>query len=271
MAGKLRDLPPLSTFVEEICAALGGTATASVLAEGQWPAQAIALDGRHVVLVRDHGWSLTVSLPATHSWSLQTRDEWREIELDFASAVRELRARHPRAISMADVIVTLAPALARSDAAAWEVSFPGTPVPAEAWLRSDDGRSVGLFQRTASVLVVVWVGDASRSRTIASPEALASLASWLAPQLVDQKRALEAAAVEVARRKALPLPAFAEVMARLRTGERIRVGGGRYHTTYFFAGALLRCEIFDEGHVEEHDATEDALQREIERSPDDFR
>jgi hypothetical protein len=175
------------------------------------------------------------------------------------------------------VIVVLAPRLARLAGAPWEVSFPGTGIPAESWLRSNDGRSVGLFQNEASqftsptVRVVVWVGERMRVSGASSPSTLAAIPTWIEPQLADQATALAAEAAEAKRKQALPLPSLDAVLGVLRGGQRVCTGGGRYSTTYFIDGGVLRKLIIEEGYSQEDDASEDELRGAIADDPDAFR
>lgn len=260
-----RDLPKLDAFSDEIILFLGEGMKA-VVAEGEWPVRAVAFAGRHVLLIRDHGHSLTLSLPVDKSWAMSTKQEWLRVKEEIKTAVENYRKANSQAMSMADVAV----ALGREG---WAPSFPGTPVPSEAWLKKADdaSASIGIFQSGAAVRIVIWAGDDMRSKSIASPGDLILLPAWIAPQIADQRRAEAERAVEEARRKALPLPQLEEVMAALRSGKRISVGSGRWSETYFSDAGKLRCEVFDEGHVEIFDATEKDLLRSIESRPQPFR
>lgn len=167
----------------------------------------------------------------------------------------------------------MADCIAALDANIWRASFPGIPVPLEAWLTKIDEpqRSVGLFQEDKTVRVVVWVGDKMRSLRVTRQADLKKISTWLEPRLEAQRAAAEAAAKEEARRQALPLPGLEKVMRLLRDGKRIQTGGGRYSETYFIDGEKLRCQIFDEGSYEIRDASEADLQQVIKLYPDQFR
>jgi hypothetical protein len=260
-----RDLPTLEALLVEILAALGG-GTNSILARGDWPVGALAFDGHHLLLVRDHGHSVTLSLPKDQSWALQTRAEWNAAKDQIQKAVSAYRERHPGDVSIADVIVALDPVV-------WPPNFPGTPVPAEAWIESkaEPPGKVGLFQKEKGVLVVVWVGTQMRSQPVSSPDGLRTLAAWLRPQLAAQRKAADAEAAEEARKKALPVPKLEAVLSLLRSGKRMSTGGGRYYETFFVSEGKLRCEVFDEGYSDVRDATEEELRSSIEQYPDRFR
>ena len=261
----MRDLPAIDTFADEIILALG-EGEKRMLAEGDWPVAAIAIAQRCILLIRDHRHSITISLPTNQSWPIAARREWLALAAEIKHAVADYRRQYPQSLSLADAVLTL-------NLRDWSPDFPGTPVPAEAWLKKrDEPRlSIGLFQEAQSVRIVVWVGDDMRSRMLTTAAHLETLQFWLASQIVDQRKAEERRAAEEARRRALPLPDISEVMARLEAGEKLSTGGGRYSETYFVENGKLRCEVFDEGHCEVFDATRKQLQQSIEFHPDRFR
>jgi hypothetical protein len=261
----MRDLPAIDAFTEEIRLYLGD-GTKTVLADGDWPVRAVAFAGKNILLVRDHGHSMTLSLPVGQSWYMSTHHDWLRLRAEIQTAVDSYRKERPDGVSMADAIVAL-----KLDA--WVPSFPGTPVPGEAWLKKDDEPrlSVGIFQQGPAVSVVVWVGSDMRHKNISTSDALPTLPAWLAPQIDDQRRTEAAAAAEEARRRALPLPDISEVIARLEAGEKISTGGGRYYEIFFIEDGKLRREIFDEGFCEILDATQAQLQDSIRALPDRFR
>ena len=261
----MRDLPALDTFTDEILLYLD-EGEKTVLADGDWPVRAIAFAERNLLLIRDYGHSLTLSLPVKQSWPMMTRREWLQAKEEIKNAVENFRKINPHSLSMADAIAAL-----KLDA--WIPSFPGTPVPGEVWLKkADEPRlSIGIFQEGPAVRLVVWVGGDMRSKTISSREGLAALPHWIAPQIDDQRRAEKLAEAEEARRRALPLPDINEVMARLTSGEKISTGGGRYYEIFFIEAGKLRREIFDEGFQEILDATRLELQDSIRALPDRFR
>lgn len=261
----LRDLPVLEALLDEILAALGG-GTKSVLNTGDWPIGAVAFDGHHLLLVRDHGPSVTLSLPVKESWSLRTREEWRTAQDPIRRAVAAYREKSRGAVSMADVLVAL-------DPRRWAPNYPGTPVPTEAWIeeRVNPTGRVGLFQEEQQVRAVVWVGSQMRSQSVASPSDSRALAAWIPQQLADQQKAAAAEAAEKARKKALPVPDLEAVLAALRSGKRISTGGGRYFETYFMSEGRLGRQIFDEGYEEAREITTQDLRRAIQSHPDAFR
>ncbi len=70
-----RALPPLAAFAEAVAEMLQGSSR--VLYAGDYPSAAIALGDRHPLLIRDHGHSLSLSLPLVGSWSVQAQQELR--------------------------------------------------------------------------------------------------------------------------------------------------------------------------------------------------
>jgi hypothetical protein len=247
----MRDLPGLPELAIELGHALGADG-AAMLAAGQFPVAALMFGGRLPLLIRDHGHLISLSLPRDHFWKLQTRDEWRAILLEVAQAV----AADPTPASLADAALALA-------TVAGPPSFPGTPVPSEAWLE----KGVGLFQTERGVRVVVWVGEQPRERAFGDGE----LVPWVQQQLVEQAAARAEEEAEKQRRAALPVPAVATVLAALRGGRYFGVGGGRYRETWFMDGEQLRKEIFDEGVTDVVDADVAELTATIARHPDVFR
>ncbi len=267
-----RNLPEISEFAATVARSF--EATTSVLSERD---VSLAIAGCHLLLIRDHGHAISLSLPTGEkAWSWRTREELAAQLPELQQQVTAYRASFPNAMSMADVIVALTPVLAPIGGP-WRVKFPGTPVPSECWLESSDGRSVGLFQNQPSqfaqpsVRVVVWVGDQMKNHGASTPRSLSMLGPWIGPMLAEQAKAQAAAAVEDQREKALPVPSVEDVLARLRDGQRIQASGGRYHETFFMQGATLRCEVFDEGHTQVFDATVDELAGSIKAYPADFR
>lgn len=250
-------------FARGVARDLGGEV--SVVADDDWPSAGIVFAKHHVVLLRDHQTSLSVSLPTEGSWHLRSAADWPKVVPEIRSAVTDYRARHPNAVTLADAVVALRSVLDRFD-----VSFPGVPIPTECWLKKGQ-QSVGIFQRSGAIQVVVWVGSSMRSQSCSSLESFAPLGPWLERELHEQANALAAEAAEKARRAALPVPSLREVLEALARGERFSVGGGRWSETYFIEAGKLRRTVFDEGHTETLAGTERELERTIGQYPDAFR
>ncbi len=265
-----RNLPVISELADALARSL--EASTSVLSKND---VALAIAGRHLLLIRDHGHSVSLSLPTKHHWSWRTADDMTAGLPVLQKELAAYRAQYPNAMAMADVIVALAPTLSKI-APPWQTSFPGTPIPSECWLESSDGRCVGVFQSEGSQFaqpsakIVIWLGDLMKTRGVTSPASLASLGPWLEPMLEAQEKGVAKAQIEE-RKKALPLPTLESVMARLRGGDRIQTGGGRWYQTFFLEGATLRCENFDEGQVDVADTSVDELTKSITSDPDAFR
>lgn len=261
----MRDLPAIAAFADDIILALG-EGKKHILAGGDWPVAAIEIAGRCRLLLRDHGHSVAISLPTQHSWQFSQLRDWHKSVPEIKKTLSTYLKDHEQLPSLADVILALR-------LTAWVPQFPGTPVPTEAWLKKPDEPrlSIGLFQDDAAVRVIVWVLNDMRSQALTTPSQLDKLPEWIAPHITAQRAAEAAAAADEERRRALPLPAVSEVMARLEAGERIATGGGRYFETFFIENGKLRREIFDEGYSEVVDATQQQLQESITLLPDRFR
>lgn len=259
-----RTLPPIAELAEQIAHEVGGTA--HMLWSGDYPSAGILLGDRHSLLLRDHGRTLTLSLPIGKSWALALENDWQKIVPDVRAAI----ASSPHPIAIADAVLAIAPVLERITGKAWLVSFPGTPVPAEAWFRQES-RSVGLFQEESAVRIVIWIDTDMRSQTVREPSKLADLASWLETYVARQKVALDAAEAEAKRIAALPLPELEHVLSALKMGIRIRIGGGRWSQTYFWQDDALQCDVFDEGDSYVRSATREQLRDSIKYDPQAFR
>ena len=102
----MRDLPALDTFTDEILLYLD-EGEKTVLADGDWPVRAIAFAERNLLLIRDYGHSLTLSLPVKQSWPMMTRREWLQAKEEIKNAVENFRKINPHSLSMADAIAAL--------------------------------------------------------------------------------------------------------------------------------------------------------------------
>jgi len=264
MLRAVRDVPPLPVFAQEVARQVGGTA--HPLDQGEYPSWAIEIGGQHLLLLRDHKWTLALSLPTEPQWNLATWADWITLAPQVVAAVSLYRSTHPQLPSMADAMLALGPELTALTGQGCGASFPGTPDPREGWLRAG-GCTVGVFQESDSVRVVVWISGKPHSRGLPSVNGIASLRRWAVPLLVKQLERGE----EVPRPEPSPQPSLDEVLTKLRAGARIQDGGGRYYSTYFIENGRLRRCVFDEGHVENEDIDPATLQAAIARSPDQFR
>lgn len=260
---KPRSLHALPELALDVARRLGGVARiiSTAAYEG---AAAVAWEGSHLLLIRDHGWTLTFSLPHGRSWPMQTTEEWEAAE----PAIRDAARACERIVTLSDVLLALAPSFPHL-----APTFPGTPVPREAWMRSPT-QSIGLFQEDRGVRIVVWIENDAVERTVEDRTDLTKvegLASWLRPGLEKQMAARAAAEAEATRRSALPVPDFDAVLALLHAGHRVSTGGGRWYEIYFVEGGRIRREVFDEGLTDVGDATEAELRKAIGAHPDAFR
>lgn len=254
------DLPPLLTFADEVARAVRGKVVS--LDNGEWPSAVIHVREHCALLIRDHHGSFTLSLPIEGTWSVRSRTDWTGEEPKLKKAV----AAYVPVVSMSDVIARLP--------REWSVDFPGTPNPSEVWLRRGEQR-VGLFQQERSVKVVVWEGSTMHDRDLASLDAIQGLSTWIDDKLVLQEAARVKSAAdaeaEAKRKAALPPPELARVLADLRAGKKFMRGGGRWNETYEMRDGKLFVVLFDEGHTEEQECSEEHLAAAMDREPDAFR
>lgn len=227
--------------------------------DGEYPATSIYWSNSHLLLVRHFGSSFSVSLPTEPgSFSYRSMEELTAGISTLSQAIDTYRTQHANVITMADAVARLRPMLP-TDNGTWKVTFPGTPVPAEGWLENDKNQ-IGLFQEGDSVRVIMWVGKDMRILGLSSQEKLAHLPEWVLSHLQAQVDAAVRLADEDAKRAAIEPPALEKALDALRAGKRIQLGGGRWYEVYFMADGKLRREIFDEGHHDEEDATEEQFE-----------
>lgn len=253
----MADMNSCTRIAEEVAKTLKADSVVTV-EEGEYPAVAVTWGGSHLVLVRDFGSSFGISLPIEPGFSFRTLEEFAKGSGPIIEAVAAYRKKYPNAVTMADAVIKLRPALP-SDKGKWVVNFPGTPAPSEGWIENDENQ-IGLFQSESSIRVVVWVGSDMRSLGISSAEKLASLPEWVLPNLPAQTETATRMADEEKKRAAIKPPSVPDVLEALRGGKRLQLGAGRWYETYLMTDGKLRREIFDEGHVDEEDATEEELQ-----------
>ena len=265
-AAAMRDIPAAAEFAQEIARHVAGQAC--VLDEGDYPSFAIEVDGQRALLLRDHQYTLALSLPEGPQWHLVTRADWDAARDLVRAAVAHYRAEHPTAVSMADAVLALRPLVWHLTAERTTVSFPGTPVPSECWIEAGKAR-VGVFQMDHTARVVIWVDQQARSLELASGSDLARLPSWARPALLAQLEHATATLPE----KPPPLPpppSLAEVLARLERGLGVRVGGARYNVTYYIRDCQLRCRTFDEGYDTDEAIDPAHLAAAIQSNPEEF-
>jgi hypothetical protein len=244
------------------------SSTVSVLSEGEYPAFALAEQGRHLVLLRDHGHSVAVSIPGAWMAAVREAAELPPLVAKLEQALADFRREYPNAVSLADAIVSLAPLVERCGGERPRVDFPGTPAPSEAWLRAGSN-VVGLFQEDAAVRVVMWIAGKHHDRLVKSPAGLAGLVAWTEPLLAQQKE--RGAEPPPPPPPSGPPPTFAELLGILRAGLTIQTGGGRYFEKYYLEGSQIRRYVFDEGWEGTSTMTETELAEELARYPESFR
>ena len=110
-----------------------------------------------------------------------------------------------------------------------------------------------------------------KTKTVSSSAQIPNLVPWLEQMVCRQLAAAKVVAEEEARRRALPLPRTADVLAALRAGKRLIVYAGRAGKTYFMDGDSIRCDMYEESEGWVEDSSEEELAKDIERYPDSFR
>lgn len=239
------DLPPILELSELLAERLGVDGV-TPLDGGAYPSTALRVGEHHPVLVRTfHGGDARLSLP--HGPYVDLRllatldDDLRPVRDALADVATEPE------LGLADVVVALLRPAVGLDGAG--VDWPGVTVPDEVWVGTEAGR-VGAFQHPGPRLVV-WVGSELHELELPDLASLAELSSWVPPRLDRQQAAQLAAAAELARLEALPLPTVEQLWAHLRAGHEVRLGGGRWEQRYRLVDGVLWETTRDEGDVEE--------------------
>lgn len=113
-----------------------------VLRDREPEAASIEIGGRNLVLLQHYA-RIAISLPWRRVWEVRTHRQWH-------AASRGLRAELARCgagVSMSDVILALAPMLARISEHEWLLDFDGDDRGrSTAWM-SDGARSPDIFRR----------------------------------------------------------------------------------------------------------------------------
>ncbi len=253
-----RPLPELPAFAQELARAVGGQVAFQL---GVQPSAAIRVGDHCRLLITRYGAALRIQLPHMHPFTVWNREDWLALE----PVIKEGLAEQAPVLSICDVVLSLA-----RPSIDWIVSFDGA---AAMLLR---GRSqVDLSQNPASVTVTIRDGGTTHIREVATLAQLDGLPAWIDEKAGGQAAAREAAAAAFHReraeqRAAMRVPELAEVMAVLRAGESIQVGGGRSFSTYAMKDGRLIVIQSDDGHTEEHAISEDRLGAAIADAPNVF-
>jgi hypothetical protein len=184
----MTDLPDAALFAAEVANLVSGRV--KLLEEGEWKAYGVQVDDSCSLLLRDNHETLSLSLATDAGWQLSTRADCDTALEELPNKLAAYQAAQPEAVTMADVALKLAPLLWHLAATRSVLSFPGTPIPSEAWLRAGHC-AVGLFQDESAARVVVSVRDEARSFTIARPSELSGVPGLVRASLLAQ---IEAAA-----------------------------------------------------------------------------
>ena len=252
-------LPDMGAFAREVAEAVGGEVAFDIERN---PTHAIRIGQHCSVLITMYGAYYRVALPFMHPWTVRNREDWTALKPTLQLAL----AGHRPVLTLADVVA----ALPRE----WNVSFDGEPIVESALMFNDRG-DVNLQQNPSSVTVRVWQSGDDPTRELTTLESLEGLAAWIAPRGAAQTshRAAAGAAIHArlaAERAAMRVPELEEVLAALRAGHEIQVGGGRSFRTFAMREGRLIVIHSSDGSTDEQFCGEDTLREAIADAPNVF-
>ncbi len=252
-------LPEMGAFAREVAEAVGGEVAFEIR---QNPACAIRIGHHCSVLITLYGAYYRVALPFMHPWKVRYREDWTALKPTLQLAL----AGHRPHLTLADVVASLP--------REWQVSFDGEPIIEGALLFNDSGE-VNLHQESDSVTIRIAQSGDEPSRELATLESLEGLTAWIAPRVATQSSGRAAATAAItqrlaAERAAMRVPELEEVLAALRAGHEIQVGGGRSFPTYAMREGRLIVIQSDDGCPEESSCSEDTLRAAIADAPNVF-
>jgi hypothetical protein len=259
-ASETTSLPEkIGDFAEEMSEALGGEIAFEIASN---PTCAIRIGGHCSVTVSKYGAYYRVALPLVHPWVVRTREEGRALVPTIQAA---LAARRP-VLTMTDVVASLP--------REWNLGLQGDPIAQEALLWNARG-DVNLEQKEESVIITIHQGTDQRTRELRTFDDLAGLHPWILANVEAQARTRANAGIAIAarieaERAAMRVPSLEEVLAVLRTGHEIQVGGGRSFPTYAMKNGQLVVIHTSDGYGEEVACSEDRLREAIAEAPNVF-
>ena len=255
-------LPALGVFAKEVAEALGGEVAFDVANN---PTCAVRLGQHCVVVISLYGAYYRLTLPHACSWKVRSREDWVALEPTIKKAI----AGYRRVVSMADVIASLP--------RTWNVSLTVGEPRAEEGLLHNAGGEVHLKQNAESVTLIIWEGSSQHVREVATLDALDGLSAWIDETVSVQARSRQAANVAFAAQRAaehaammMRVPELEDVMAVLREGQSIQVGGGRSFPTYAMRDGRVIVIQSDDGFTEESPCSEERLRAAIAEAPNVF-
>lgn len=123
--------------------------------------------------------------------------------------------------------------------------------------------------------IAISAGSTLHQRELATLASIDGLSAWVEEKIALQAGEAAAATArleaDAARRAAVPPPPVEHVIAALREGLSIQVGGGRSFPTYRMKDGQLVVIQSDDGCTEEHPCNEAWLREVIARDPYLFR
>jgi hypothetical protein len=249
----------IGAFAKDVAEALSGEVALEI---AQNPTCAIRIGAHCSVTVSRYGAYYRIALPLVHPWVVRTREEWDALVPTIRAA---LDGRRP-VLTMTDVVASLP--------REWNLGLQGDPIATEALLWNARG-DVNLEQKEESVTLTIHQGTDRRARELRTFDDLMGLHPWIVENVEAQARTRANARVAIesgiaAERAAMRVPSLEEVLAVLRAGHEIQVGGGRSFPTYAMRNGQLVVIQTDDGYGEEVPCSEERLREAIAEAPNVF-
>jgi hypothetical protein len=253
---------------DEAARSLGGQLV--MLQTGDWPVAAVRFEGEHVLLFEQSSSSFSARLPPDREWHFSSLAAWNAARDEVALAIADYRARHPQAVSIADVLAKIVPVLSR--VTPYSMSLGRNDL--RTATIGGSGYAVQLAVQGDAVAVKMAVGEGWQSLVVDAATLGDGFVPWFEKMLATQSRHLAqvaaAKAEEIQRKQLAGQALFESVLAALREGKVFVQGGGRWFKNYSMRGASIHLEEFDEGASYEADISEAALLAAIEANPEVF-
>lgn len=233
-------------------------------------AYAIEVGEQHALLLLAQSPVFALSLAAERHWNFSTIADFSTARREVDDAIQSYHALHPRTPGMADVMLALAPLMRDLTGKTNSVHFPSAPHPTEGWLKAGT-ISVGVSLVSEAIQVTIMVEGEAASQQLDDIGQLTSLATWAKPKLEAQRSRGAEVPKRTERANPEEPPTVADVLARLRNGERFITSGPRSENVYFWEEGRVLCDFWEEGTTQMYSVSEADLARLIRQSPEKFR
>lgn len=251
--------PDFPVFVHALGQAIGADAVTTLPPAFQ-PHAALRVGGSWQVLVLNHiATRFTASLARGPGFRVESDDD----AIAAVAALREaLQLARPPPLTICDALVALLPL---GGDAHPETAFPDSLAPAEARLIFG-GHPLVVFQRRDGVRIAVEEVAGRPSRVARTAVELIEVAAWAVETqrpIIEAERAAYDAAMP-------PLPPLEDVVNALHAGVRLHFSGvgGRMTATFYARDGVVRCDLFDEGYIEDAPCRLEDLARWMSTAPD---